>query len=69
MANLDSSTKITYGSIICTAGISTTVPKDLIIGTVDEISDEATDISSYAVITPGVDVSTITSCFVLTDAE
>ncbi|MGN0529214.1 MAG: rod shape-determining protein MreC [Eubacterium sp.] len=67
MANLDSSTKITYGSIICTAGISTTVPKDLIIGTVDEISDEATDISSYAVITPGVDVSTITSCFVLTD--
>lgn len=69
MANLDSSTKITYGSIICTAGISTTVPKDLIIGTVDEISDEATDISSYAVITPGVDVSTITSCFVLTDAK
>lgn len=69
MANLDSSTKITYGSIICTAGISTTVPKDLIIGTVDEISDEATDISSYAVITPGVDVSTITSCFVLVGQE
>lgn len=69
MANLDSSTKITYGSIICTAGISTTVPEDLIIGTVDEISDEATDISSYAVITPGVDVSTITSCFVLVGQE
>ncbi|MBR3737708.1 MAG: rod shape-determining protein MreC [Eubacterium sp.] len=67
MANLASSTDISYGSIVCTAGISSTVPKGLIIGTVDEISDEATDISSYAVITPGVDIDEITSCFVLTD--
>ena len=67
MANLASSTDISYGSIVCTAGISSSVPKGLIIGTVDEISDEATDISSYAVITPGVDIDEITSCFVLTD--
>lgn len=69
MANLDSSTKVTYGSIICTAGISGTVPKGLLIGTVDEIRDESTDISSYAVITPGVDIDNITSCMVLTDFE
>ena len=50
MANLSSSTDISYGSIICTAGISGTMPKGLIIGTVDEIADETTDISSYAVI-------------------
>ncbi len=67
MANLSSQTKVSYGSIICTAGLSTTVPKGLIIGTVDEIGDEATDISSYAVITPGVDIDDITSVFVLTD--
>ena len=67
MANLNSSTDISYGSIICTAGISGSVPKGLLIGTVDEIADEATDISSYAVITPGVDVEDITSCFILTD--
>lgn len=67
MANLDSSTKITYGSIICTAGIGGTVPKGLLIGTVEEICDETTDISSYAVIKPGVNVSEISSCFVLTD--
>lgn len=66
-ANLDSSTKITYESIVCTAGVGGTVPKNLIIGTVDEISEESTDISSYAVLTPGVDVSDISSCFVLTD--
>jgi rod shape-determining protein MreC len=69
MANLDSTTKITYGSIVCTAGISGTIPKDLIIGTVDEIRDEETDISSYAVITPGVDINSIGSCFVLTNFE
>lgn len=67
MANLDSTTKVTYGSIICTAGIGGTVPKGLLIGTVEEICDETTDISSYAVITPGVEISDISSCFVLTD--
>ena len=67
MANLNSSTDISYGSIICTAGISASVPKGLIIGTVDEIADETTDISSYAVISPGADIDDITSCFVLTD--
>lgn len=66
MANLDSSTNISYGSIICTAGISSTVPKGLIVGTVDEIADEMTDISSYAVITPGVDINELSSCIVLT---
>ena len=67
MANLSSSTKVSYGSIICTAGLSASVPKGLIIGTVDEIGDEPTDISSYAVITPGVDIEEITSVFILTD--
>ncbi|MBE6719623.1 MAG: rod shape-determining protein MreC [Ruminococcaceae bacterium] len=67
MANLSSSTKVSYGSIVCTAGLSTTVPKGLIIGTVDEIADEPTDISSYAVITPGVEIDEVTSVFVLTD--
>lgn len=67
MANLDSSTNISYGSIICTAGISGTVPKGLIFGTVAEIADEAEDISSYAVITPGVDIDELSSCIILTN--
>lgn len=69
MANLDSSTDIAYGSIICTAGIGGMVPKGLIIGTVSEVADEPTDISSYAAIVPETDISEITSCFVLTDFE
>ncbi len=67
MANLDSATNIAYESIICTAGLGEKVPKGLIIGTVDEIDGEPTDISSYAVITPGADPDEIDTCFVLTD--
>lgn len=67
MANLNSSTDIAYGSIIASAGISGTVPKGLVIGTVDEIADEAADISSYAVITPGIDFDEIAYCAVITD--
>ncbi len=64
--NLDTSTKITYGSIIATAGISSTMPKDIIIGTVKEISDEETNISTYALIEPGTDISKLDYCLVLT---
>lgn len=66
MANLDSSTAVTYGSIISTAGISGSIPEGLIIGTVEEIDDEKTSIATYAVIQPGVDVNNISNCLVLT---
>lgn len=64
--NLDASTDVTYGSIIASAGISSTIPKGLVIGTVEEISDETTNISSYAVLEPGTDISKLTECLVLT---
>lgn len=64
--NLDTATKITYGSIIATAGISSTMPKGILIGTVKEISDEDTNISTYALIEPGTDISKLDYCLVLT---
>lgn len=64
--NLDSSTKISYGSIIATAGISSTMPRDIIIGTVRDIEDEITNISTYAVIEPGTDIEKLDECLVLT---
>ncbi|MCH5320222.1 MAG: rod shape-determining protein MreC [Eubacterium sp.] len=65
--NLDSSTKISYGSIIATAGISSTMPRDIIIGTVRDIDDEITNISTYAVIEPGTDIEKLDECLVLTN--
>lgn len=64
--NLDTATKVSYGSIIASAGVSSTMPKDIIIGTVKEISDEETNISSYAAIEPGTDIQSINTCLVLT---
>ena len=64
--NLDSSTKISYGSIIATAGISSTMPRNIIIGTVRDIEDEITNISTYAVIEPGTDIKKLNECLVLT---
>lgn len=65
-ANLDASSAVTYGSIISTAGISGTIPQGLIIGTIEEIDDEATSIASYAVVAPGVDVNNLSNCLILT---
>lgn len=64
--NLDASTKVTYGSIIATAGVSSTMPKGIIIGTVKEINDEDINISTYASIEPGTDIKKVEQCLVLT---
>ena len=69
MANLAANASVSYGSIISTAGISGNIPKGLIIGTVEEIEDELTSVSHYAVITPGVDVNNISNCLVLINYE
>lgn len=69
LANLDSSTAVTYGSIIATAGISGRIPEGLIIGTVEEIEEDTASVASYAVIEPGVDVNNISECLILTGYE
>lgn len=69
LANLDSSTAVTYGSIIATAGISGRIPEGLIIGTVEEIEEDTASVASYAVIEPGVDANNISECLVLTGYE
>lgn len=67
MANLSSTTQVAYGSIICSAGIGDKIPKGLVIGTVDEVTLETTDISSYARIVPEAEIDELTECFVITD--
>lgn len=69
MANLAADAAVSYGSIISTAGISGNIPKGLIIGTVEEIESDVTSVSNYAVITPGVDVNSISNCLVLINYE
>lgn len=63
--NLSANTKISYGSIIATAGVSGSIPKGIIIGTVKDINDEVTNISTYAAVEPGTSIDKLNSCLVL----
>ena len=67
LSGLDRTTAIAKGGIVCTTGVGGIYPRDLIIGTVKEIKNDDKDISSYAVITPSVDINKLEDAFILTD--
>lgn len=67
LSGLSRTSSITPGGIIVTSGIGATYPKGLIIGTVSEVNESPYDLSSYAVIEPGVDLSQLEDVFVITD--
>lgn len=69
MPNLPGDTAITEGGTVCTSGVGNVFPADLIIGTITKIVDATVDISAAAVIEPGVDFSTLTGVFVITDFQ
>lgn len=67
MSNLSArDTAIKPGARICTAGMGGLYPPDLLIGTVDEVKNDAHDISAYAVITPAADIANLKDVSVLT---
>ena len=66
LSGLVRSTAIAPGGIVCTSGVGGVYPADLIIGTVSEIKDDTTNISSYAVIDTQVDFSQLRDVFVIT---
>ncbi|MDR1629785.1 MAG: rod shape-determining protein MreC [Oscillospiraceae bacterium] len=66
LSGLDRATTILPGGIVCTSGVGGIFPRDLILGTVKEVLDQKTDISSYAVIEPGVDYANLIDVFVIT---
>lgn len=67
LAGLSRSSSITPGGIIVTSGIGATYPKGLIIGTVSEVNESPYDLSSYAVIEPGIDIKQLEDVFVITE--
>lgn len=69
LPGLDKESTIAAGGVICTLGIGGVFPKDLIVGTVSEISKSKTDISFYAKIESNIDLSEIKDVFIITDFE
>ena len=66
---LSARTAVTAGGMVCTSGVGGIYPRDLIIGTIDDIIDSTIDISAEAIITPGVDFGQLTDVFIITDFE
>ena len=66
LPGLEKNTAVTKGSVICTTGIGGIYPKDLIIGTVEEVLNDTHSVSSYAVIKTQVYLSELQNVFIIT---
>ncbi|MBE6813030.1 MAG: rod shape-determining protein MreC [Ruminococcaceae bacterium] len=66
LSRLHSDTAVGSGGIVCTSGLGGSYPRDLIIGTIQSIHNEETDISAYAVLEPGISITNILEVFVIT---
>lgn len=69
LPGLSKDSNIASGGVVYTTGIGGIYPKDLIVGTVEEIRKSQSDISYYGVIKSNVDFSELTEVFVITDFE
>ncbi len=69
LSGLDRNTSIATGGIVCTSGVGGIYPRDLILGTVKEVKNDSHDISSYATIVPGFNISKLEDVLVITDFE
>lgn len=69
LPGLVATTAILPGAIVCTSGIGGIYPRNLLIGTVNEIVDDEADISFYAVIKPGVEVVDLADVFIVVSFE
>ncbi|MBR4765961.1 MAG: rod shape-determining protein MreC [Clostridia bacterium] len=69
MPNLEGTTPVTIGGIVCTSGVGGVYPANLVIGTITEIDDATVDISAAAVIEPAANLDTVTGVFVITEFE
>lgn len=68
MMYLPSDSKIQKGDIVVTSGISRFFPKNIIIGTVDNVESEQGGFVKSAVITPSVDFTRLQEVFVITNS-
>lgn len=69
MGYLHRDTGILPESTIVSSGVGGIFPRGLIVGNVTEVKDSEYDISAYAVVKPGVDISNVKDVFVITSFQ
>lgn len=66
---LNTASAVSPGGVVYTSGVGGVFPRDLIVGTVTEVRSSESDISSYAVIKPGVDILSLQDVTVITSFD
>ncbi len=69
LPGLVGTTAVSPGGVVSTSGIGGIYPRDLIIGTVKEVVDDEANISSNAIIEPGVKIEKLEDVFILVSFE
>jgi len=67
MSYLPRETQLQPGDMIVSSGLGGAFPKNIIIGTVENVILEDHGVSSYAVIVPYTDISSLRNVYVVTD--
>ena len=62
---LPRTTSIIPGALICTSGLGGVYPKDLILGTVTDVSDDNQNMSAVAIVQPAADFTALRDVFIL----
>lgn len=69
LSGLNRNTAIATGGIVCTSGVGGIYPRDLIMGTVKEVRNDSRNISSYAIIEPGFDITKLEDVLIITEFD
>lgn len=69
LPGLEKDTSVATGGVICTLGIGGVFPKDLVVGTIEEICKSKTDISYYGKVKSNINLAEIKDVFVITDFD
>ena len=69
LAYLDAGVVLTAGDAVETSGVGGVFPAGVLLGRVKELKTESHGISQYAVLEPAVDVTKVSTVFVITNFE
>lgn len=66
LTGLERTTVVSKGGIVQTSGAGEFFPQGILIGTVEDVQNSTYDISAYAIVEPGIDVSAVSDVFIIT---
>lgn len=69
LSYLDGDTELETGTQVLTSGASGIYPSGLVVGVVEQVLDDASGMSRYAVVTPSADLDSVRQVFIIKDFD